>query len=432
MLGNLSDEETNELIYVLSENVRKNFLTRTAVESQLFPVSHYIHVACCILYDQSFQYKILKEVAKTLHPRDIAKRSKALGAYLNQLAFNSFAMLYLHGRAQIIHDNLKEKAKGNSNIVIEPEEKKKETKFIIDFWRHLSPNYRNDKSLNVDDGTIRVLSQDTIDTLRQEMVPVHDKPELIKKLKRTMAILTSRNFLAQAECRAGIFEQGPYETEINDEVLIFKEFLQLHAGEDPIGIEVPMIEHQKTKAKSPYQNVIFGIALKNMQKLEFNDWGTLFSEPSDFSQNITAIGVWTREFVHPKDLRYPNNLGIIKNLSFDVLTPLANYAQQALNEMYVEIAKWDSMKKLLVGVNVYTNPLLIYALHAGIGRKWDWTWINDVLSGEKRSDLVNADDVKRYIETIGKFHEGVHPFLARFFRSKKKRKADPSYYALQP
>ena len=60
MLGNMSDDEANNLIEYLSENIRKVLLGRCVVESQLFPVTHYISTACYILYSQGFQYKILK------------------------------------------------------------------------------------------------------------------------------------------------------------------------------------------------------------------------------------------------------------------------------------------------------------------------------------------------------------------------------------
>ena len=112
MLGDLSDEETNELIALFSKSMMNNIVVRSAsVETKIFPVNHYINVACYILYDQSYQYNILKEVVKKISPRDIARRSKTLASPLNQLAFYSVAMLYLHGRAQVINDNIYRKKK---------------------------------------------------------------------------------------------------------------------------------------------------------------------------------------------------------------------------------------------------------------------------------------------------------------------------------
>ena len=102
MLGKLSDEETNNLIVYLSENIRKGLLGRSVVESQLFPVTHYISTACYILYSQGFQYKILKEIIKKIQPEEIGKRSKTLGSYLNQLAFHSIAIPAVPSRAPLL------------------------------------------------------------------------------------------------------------------------------------------------------------------------------------------------------------------------------------------------------------------------------------------------------------------------------------------
>lgn len=438
MLGNISDEETNDLIQLVSENVQKMFMGRTQIGSKLFPVSHYIHVATYILYDQAFQYNVIKEIPKIISPAEIARRNKSLASIQNQLAYNSFAMLYLHGRAQVIHDNIKRKKNGES-IEIEPEEKKKELKFLLDFWKHLSPNYRNDGNLTADDGTIRILSDDLLTTLRKEMVSVENNPELIKKIKRTIAQLTIRNFLAMGECRAGIFEQGPYLTEKADEVLIFKEFMTLFTGELPLELDIgaeleeikPLVSHIMTKTVSPVPNIVFGMTLKNMNKVRFNDWGTMFSDPTDFSKNITSIGLWTREPMHPKDLRYPDKLGTLTNHTLNILNPLMDYAERSTTEIYVECAKWDFLKKLLLGVNVYANSIALFTLFAGIERQFDWSWTIDILKNEQRSKLIDIEDVKRYIEVLKNYPANVHPFLLRFFRPKKKRRVEASYYPLQ-
>ena len=106
MLGDISDEETNELIGFFSKTFTGNIQAREFLESKLFPVNYYIGVACYILYDQSYQYNILKDVAKVISPEELARRSKTLCSPLNLLAFYSIAMLYLGGRATVIHDNL--------------------------------------------------------------------------------------------------------------------------------------------------------------------------------------------------------------------------------------------------------------------------------------------------------------------------------------
>ncbi len=428
MLGNISDEKANELILTISENVRGNLLGRSIVDSQLFPVTHYIHVACLILYDQAYQYNLTSEFAKVISPEEIGRRNKTLGAYLNELYFNSFAMLYLHGRAQCIYDNIERKRAGEK-IIIEPEEKKKETKFLLDYWSRLCPNYRNDGKMTAEDGTIQCIPEEVIDPLQEDLAPA--SPESIKIIKRAIGLLTARNFLASADCRASIFEHGPYEVGSPHEKLIFKEFTDLYTDKNPFDLDRFMMDYQKTKVKSEYPNVIIGLKLKDT-KLTYNDWGTCFSEPSDYSNNIQSIGIWTKEQdIHPKNMRFPDKLGTLKPISIEMLDHLMNYCQKSLNEMFIDIAGWNKVRKIMAGVNVYTNFGAKFAPFAGLEKNWDWGWVNDVWKGQQNSDLVTTKDVLRYIEEIGKYREGLHPFLNRFFRARRKRMNDACYYFLQ-
>ena len=453
MLGDISDEEANELIAMFSNSVLENFLNRGMVESQMFPVTHYIHVACYILYDQSYQYNILKEVASKISPEDIARRSKSLGSVMNELIFYSFCMLYLHGRAQVIHDNLMKKKAGEPNIIIEPETKKKETKFILDFWKRLSPNYLNNGELTVVDKKIQYLSNDYINNLKDQMIPIGDNKEITNKLKHTLAHLTIYSFLSQAECRLAISEHGPYYFEGNPEPLIFKEFSELYVGEEMFGIDMSGNMPFKITKLAPIPNIIVGMTLKDMNKIEFNDFGTLFADPAEFSSNITSIGIWTREQMHPKDLRSPDNLGVLKPLSLNVLDELAEFAKTATKEIYIEISKWSFIKKMMLGVNLYVNRVLTgCTLHAGIEDEFNWTWAFDYASDKLlKTDSVDKEKIKFYIEKLSKSisadieereatnlqvtllekYEGVHPFLVRLFRRKKFHRIDPLYYFLQ-
>jgi hypothetical protein len=355
-----------------------------------------------------------------------------LGSPLNQLAFYSIAMLYLQGRANVIHDNFYKRKKGEQNLIIEPESKKNELKFILDFWRRLSPNYRNDGRLTVENKKILILPDSYVNSLREQMIFIGDDKEKIKKLKTTIAHLTIFNFLFQAECRAGISEHGPYYFEGNNEPLIFKEFQYLYTDEKVNGINLSGYLPHKITILSPIPNVIFGITLKNMNKIEFNDWGTLFADPADFSSNITSVGIWTKELIHPKNLRYPDNMGKLIPLSFDVLDKLSEFAKKATKELYIEYSKWNFTKKLMLGTHNYANSCLaLCASYAGIENDFDWTWAQDyTLNKSFKTDLLDKEKIKFYIEKLKKW-DGGHPFIQRLFRGRRIQKTDPFYYYLQ-
>ncbi len=453
MLGDISDQEANELIALISKTTVANFLKRGMVESKMFPVNHYIHVACYVLYDQSYLYNILKEVASKISPEELARRSKSLGPGLNHLGFYSTCMLYLHGRAQVIYDNLNKKKGGETNIVVEPETKKKETKFILDFWKRLSPNYLNDETLILKNKRITYLSDDYIEKLKENMINIADNNDIIKRLKQTIAHLTIYSFLSQAECRFTISEHGPYYFKDNTEPLIFKEFIELYTGDVMYGIDMTGNMPYKITNIAPFSNVIFGMTLKDMNKIEFNDWGTLFADPTDYSSKITSIGIWTRELSHPKDLRYPDYLGELKPLSLNILEELSKFAKSATKELYLNMSKWNFTKRLMLGSHLYANIVLgVYAQYAGIEDKFNWTWAFDYASGKPlKTDLIDKDKIKFYIDKLGKKiksnlaetkveklyitalekYKGVHPIVTRMFRSKRVARSDPFYYFLQ-
>ncbi len=431
MLGDLSDKETNDLISMMSKSVTRNMIKRNIVESQIFPVTHYIGVACYILYDQSYLYNILRKIASKISPEDLAKRSKSLGSPLNQLSFYSLAMLYLHGRAQVISDNTYRKNKGEPNIVVEPEEKKKETKFVLDFWRRLSPNYLNNGSLTVEDKNLTILSNENINILRDQMLPISNNKEFLKKVKETIAHLTIFNFLYQAECRAGIFEQGPYYFEKNPDPLVFKEFQFLYTGKKMFDIDLSSYLPHKITKPSPISNIIFGMTLKNMKKIQFNDWGTLFAEPSDFTSNITSIGLWTKEQIHPKNLRYPEKLGNLIPLSAEILDDLMRFAKAATRDLYLDFAKWSFLKRLMLGTNLYANFPALYCAYAGIENDFNWSWALDYAEGKTlETALINPNRFEFYINHLKKW-KGAHYFLSRVLNSPKIQKSDPFYYYLQ-
>ena len=86
------------------------------------------------------------------------------------------------------------------------------------------------------------------------------------------------------------------------------------------------------------------------------------------------------------------------------------------------------MKKLIAGVNVYTNFLAFFCAYGGMENDFNWNWILDVLENKQNNDLVNIKDVYRYIDRLKKFPHGAHPFVARFFRAKKNRKKDATFF----
>ena len=181
---------------------------------------------------------------------------------------------------------------------------------------------------------------------------------------------------------------------------------------------------------SPIPNVIFGMTLKDMNKLEFNNWGTLIADPPDFSSKITSIGIWTKEPIHMKKFCYPDNMRNLKPLSPSILDKLIEFAKNATKELYINVSKWSYIKKLMLGVGIYANSVLaLCAGYAGLENDFNWTWALDYAEDNPLKVYLDKEKMRWYIEKLEESQ--IHPFIARIGRSLNRQKKDPFYYYLQ-
>jgi hypothetical protein len=169
-----------------------------------------------------------------------------------------------------------------------------------------------------------------------------------------------------------------------------------------------------------------------MNKIEFNDWGTLFADPAEWHPNITSIGVWTKEQLHPKELHYPDRMGTLKPLPLKFLDKLSEFAKNGTKELYIDYSKWDFTKKLMLGTSNYANSCMALCTgYAGIENEFDWTWADDYATGKHfKTDLLDKEKITSYIEHLKRW-KGGHPFMQRVMRGRKIQKTDPFYYFLQ-
>ena len=172
------------------------------------------------------------------------------------------------------------------------------------------------------------------------------------------------------------------------------------------------------------------MTLKDMNKLEFNNFGTLIADPSDFSSNITSVGLWTKEIHHLKELRYPDNMGNLKPLSLSVLDSLMEFAKKGSKELYIHFSKWNYIKKLMFGAGIYANSILaLCAGYAGLEKEFNWTWALDYAEDKPLSVDLDHKKIEWYIKRLEETH--YHPFVPRIGRSLRIQKNDPFYYFLQ-
>ena len=137
-------------------------------------------------------------------------------------------------------------------------------------------------------------------------------------------------------------------------------------------------------------------------------------DPTDFSEHVTKLGMWTHELIMPNQIKYPNNLGKNRPVSWEIFDKVGKYSQQALEKLYIKVMTWDFERRCLSGARLYTNWVAAYALHG--------TSMN--------VNMKTPEKTYGYIPIFQKYEEGTHPAMQRFQRPIKEQLDDPSYYLL--
>ena len=375
----------NELIAHASELVDYQVSKRGLLETQLFPVTAYICVAFYNAYDML--YDILKKISEKITPEQLGIESRKILSEIQALSIFYIPLYYMVGRMGEIHQN-----KGDS--ASETMEKRKETVFVMDFWKRLAESYFQGK-LSVFDSEKKniAINQKDVDWTVDHLVEINK--ENAGKIKRTMANLEIVSFLDECEARAKLCDHGPYPIN-NNEILVFREISHLFDGKKP---RFPWSE---TQATAPFSNIAFAYRLKDVN-VEFDDFATMDTDPADFANHITGAAIFTR------------NKDIVKPLDFDVLEGFNDYAAKANKELFLKFSKWDRKQRLIAGAYAYCYGYARYTNQVGITSDFNW---------ELTEKTMNTH-IPNFMES------DFDPGIPRLMRSKAKKKREgPSLYLL--
>ncbi len=379
-------KETNELITHVSEIIDYQVSKRGLLESQLFPVTAYICVSFYNSYDML--YDILKKVSEKTTPEKMGKDSRKILSEIQALSIFYIPLYYMAGRMGEIYRN-------NEDPSSESEEKRKQTMFILDFWKRLASSYFPGGKLSVNDSEKKNIALDQSD-IEWTLSNIKDvSKEQATKIKRTMANLELVSYIDECEARAKLCDHGPYHVDEN-EILVFREILHLYDGGEP------HFNWSKTEAKAPHENIAFVLRLKNVE-IELDEFVSLESKPIDFTDNITGVAILTR------------NENEVIPLDFGVLNAFNDYAIKANKELFLKFSHWDRKQRLIAGAYAYCYGYARYTNFVGITDKINW-------------DLTERT-MNKYIPEFmeSDFDQGI----PRFFRSRgKKKREGPSLYLL--
>jgi hypothetical protein len=386
-------KEANELITILSEIFDFHVNKRGLLESKIFPVTSYICVSFYNSYD--ILYKILKQVSERATPEEMGKKSRKILSEIQALTINYIPLYYMEGRMGEIY-------RSGGDPRSEREEKRKQTMFILDFWKRLASSYFMNGKLFVGDlndlnerggGNNIALNPPEVDWAMQQIK--NTSIEEANKIRRTMANLEVFSFLDECEARAKLCDHGPYKIN-EEEVLVFREISHLYNGGKP---HFPWSE---TQAKAPYSNIAFAYKLKNV-KATIDNFATMTTDPVDWGNKITGAALFTRD----RDT--------VKPIGLDVLDKFYNYATKAQRELYIKFTKWDKKQRIVAGAFAYCYGYARFSNFVGITDQINWD-LTDKTMNKYLPEFLETD-----------FDKGI----TRHFRSKaKKKKEGPSLYLI--
>jgi hypothetical protein len=285
--------------------------------------------------------------------------------------------------------------RNNEDPKSESEEKRKQTMFILDFWKRLAISYFSNGKLSVNDSGKKniAINQSDIEWTLGNIKDV--SKEQATKIKRTMANLELVSYIDECEARAKICDHGPYQID-GDEILVFREISHLYDGGEP------HFNWSKTKAKAPYKNIAFIFRLKDVE-IELDEFVSLESKPIDFTDNITGAGMLTRDGNE------------VVPLDFNVLDAFNDYAVKANKELFLKFSKWDRKQRLIAGAYAYCYGYARYTNFVGITKDINWD-LTERTMNKYVPEFMESD-----------FDQGI----PRFFRSRgKKKREGPSLYLL--
>nr|MDO8080995.1 hypothetical protein [Candidatus Freyarchaeota archaeon] len=378
-------KEANELIRHVSEVVDYQVTHRGLLESKLFPVTAYICVSFYNSYD--ILYNILKRVSEKTTPEIMGKESRKILSELHAMTIFYIPLYYMVGRMGEIFAN-----KGDPKR--EPKRKRKQTIFIHDFWRRLASSYFPEGKLTVYDSNWEnlALNQPDVDLVKEQIIDI--TPEEAAKIKKTAANLEVFSFLDECEARAKLGEHGPYKISKN-ETLVLREILHLYDGRKP------HFPWSVTEAKAPYTNIAFAFRLKNVEA-KFDDFSTMTTTPSDFTEKITGVALLRRDGKK------------VKPVDMDELGAFNDYAVKAQEELYIRFSEWDRRQRLIAGAFAYCYGYARYTNFVGITNQINW-------------DLTERT-MKKYVPFF--MENDFDPGIPRLFRTEEEKKKDPSLYLI--
>lgn len=327
----------NRLIAYHSPIARRLTLERTALGSQLIPVSAYILVACAEAF---FRYPaMIREIDAAMPAERIGEAGHRPGSNINLVYLWSIANFWLLGRKALTQ--------------FDPSLDDPEAAFtVLDFWERAARSFHRGRALQAADvgGQVRPYGPEVVSELLAGVQAVDADGRAA--VKRFNATLYNYLFLLYFDTRVGVGDTGPYPLE-DGRTLLVRDFYRL--GESDFW-------WSEVARDVPYHYLTAAIVLDDV-RLSVTDFGSSVTEPEDYLDHMSGFGLFTTDG--------PDRT--LRPVPLTELDPLVTTVRAVQARHYRNVVGMTRDQKIRCGAYVYFTFLRPFAEVAGVAERLDWT-----------------------------------------------------------
>jgi hypothetical protein len=318
---------------------------RTSLESKIIPVSAYVVTACVEAF---LRYpEMMRAIDAALPAEEIGRRARRPGCRVNTVYLWSIANFFLIGRK--VWEAFDPSRANDVDA----------TATVMDFWERAAQAFRGEDGTRqaADSDTATPYSTDVVAALLAGVTPVDD--DLRRRVRAFNATLVAWLFLLYFDTRVGHGDTGPYPLD-DGRVLLVRDFYEMAESDFP---------WSSVAAGVPYRNLTVAFVLDGVRVDRITDFGTTYTTPEDFLDQLVGIGLYTTDGQAPGQLR---------PVALDEMEGIVTAVRAAQRTHYRNIAAMSRGDKIRCGAYVYFSFLRPFALEAGVADQLDWTVPRDI------------------------------------------------------
>jgi len=370
--------DLNDYARMASDSFYWQCTTRTVQESKLFPVNPYI--ALSYLNAWYRWPELLRKIDAAMPAEDLGDRARNDGSYANVITLGLIPQFYLGGR-QILLDM----------GMLKPTDAIDDVLFVLDFGKRINRAYHRSHGHTLPSAAghrAQVLTERYTQAFEADAIGVAPGDRLHVAFGQFMATASAYGFLSHCECRLSFDNHGPYRTRGGGEMLV-RELVDL--GE----CDYPWMDGVASAIE--FNNLVIPVIMKDTHFHIVDDWGSFEATPSYDAANITAVGVYTSDYL--TDGFQPVHMDSASELA-DWLDDQRAAMTEATTGMWKMMAGWSRDQMIDAGLLVYYGVIKDLAHYAGVYEQDDWFTVDERV--QRFKPLFNDEYGNSLIaETVG-------------------------------